>query len=344
MSQATTLEQCFSMCPEKYDMSPNPITMSKRNQMNRRTFLQSASLIPTSLAFKSLSSLGEDQPQKVTGKSDAMPMVSLGGKNISRLISGSNPINGGSHLSNLVNRSMKEYFMEKNTVDYFARCLEHGINIFQGSNIGNFELWNGLKQDGEKRHYISLIREPTEDNPLTIEYAKKNKFLGLAHHGEVTDILFKKKELDKIVDFLKRIRDSGLQVGISTHMPDVIDYVESKGWDIDFYMACAYERHRSAEDLKKMLGYVPLPVKEVYLQEDPPRMYKMIRQTDRVCLAFKILAAGRLCDNNQLLEKAFQDAFAGIKQKDAVIVGMFPKWTDQIEFNTGMARKYGGAV
>jgi hypothetical protein len=318
--------------------------MSKENQMNRRSFLMSTSFLPASLAFRDFLPVGVNQPQKVAGESAPMPMVTLGGNKISRLISGSNPINGGSHLSDLVNRSMKEYFLEKTTIDYFTRCSDHGINVFQGSSTGNFELWNRLSEPGEVRHYISLIREPSDNNPLTIEYAKKNKFLGLAHHGEVTDILFKKKELDKIVDFLKKIRDSGLQVGISTHMPDVIDYVESQGWDIDFYMACVYERHRSAEDLKKMLGYVPLPVKEVYLQEDPPRMYKMIRQTEKVCLAFKILAAGRLCDNNQLLEKAFQDAFAGIKQKDAVIVGMFPRWTDQIEFNAGMARKYGGSI
>lgn len=318
--------------------------MIKKNQIDRRTFIKSASLIPAGFALEDISSFGEDRQQEEAGKSVAMPMVKLGGKKISRLISGSNPILAGSHLSNLVNRSMKDYFTEKNTAGYFARCLEQGINLFQGAYIRNFEQWEGSKQPGETRHYISLIKQPTDNDPLTIEYAKRNKFLGVAHHGEVTDNLFKKKELDTIADFLKRIRDSGLQVGISTHMPDVIDYVESRGWDIDFYMACVYERHRSAEDLKKMLGYVPLPVREVYLQEDPPRMYQMIRQTKRTCLAFKILAAGRLCDNTQLLEKAFQDAFAGIKPQDAVIVGMFPKWTDQIAFNAEMVRKYGSSI
>ena len=318
--------------------------MIRKNQMNRRIFLKSASLIPAGLALQNIPSLAEDQQQKVSEKSAEMPMVTLGGKKISRLISGSNTINAGSHLSNLVNRSMKEYFTEENTTDYFAKCSEQGINLFQGTYTRNFELWERSKQAGKTRHYISLIQLPNEKDPLTIEYAKKNKFLGVAHHGEVTDSLFKKKELDKIGDFLKKIRDSGLQVGISTHMPDVIDYVESKNWDIDFYMACVYERHRSAEDLKKMLGYVPLPVREVYLQEDPPRMYKMIRQTEKTCLAFKILAAGRLCDNSQLLEAAFQDAFAGIKPKDAVIVGMFPKWTDQVELNAGMVRKYGSSL
>ena len=312
--------------------------------MNRRSFLRSAAVIPAGLALRNIPAFGEGLPRRAAGKPDEMPMVPLGGQKISRLITGSNTINAGSHLSHLVNRSMEEYFTEENTIDYFARCSEQGINLFQGSNARDFELWEGSKQPGETRHFISLIQEAKDKNPGTLEYAKKNKFLGVAHHGEVTDRMFKNKELDKIEDFLKRIRDSGLQVGVSTHMPDVIDYVEEKGWDIDFYMACVYERHRSAEDLKKMLGYVPLPVREVYIEEDPPRMYKMIRQTERTCLAFKILAAGRLCDMQQLLEKAFQDAFAGIKPKDAVIVGMFPKWTDQIAINAEMVRKYGGVL
>jgi hypothetical protein len=312
-----------------------------KNQMNRRSFLQSAALIPAGLALRSLPVSGKDLTRTPERNPDGMPMITLGGQKISRLISGSNTINAGSHLSHLVNHSMKEYFTPENTEAYFARCTEHGINTFQGATIWNYEAWNGTKKPGETRHFISLVLEDEEYHGITLEYAVKNKFFALAHHGEFTDRMFKRGELDRIKDFLKKIRDSGIQVGISTHMPDVIDYVESKGWDIDFYMACVYERHRSEDDLKKMLGYVPLPVGEVYLEEDPPRMYKMIRRTEKTCLAFKILAAGRVCDSENLLEKAFQDAFAGIKSKDAVIVGMFPKWTDHIGINAELVKKYG---
>jgi hypothetical protein len=56
-------------------------------------------------------------------------------------------------------------------------------------------------------------------------------------------------------------------------MPDVVDTIESKGWDLDYYMTCVYERHRSAEDLEKLLGQAPIPVGEVYLPNDPPRMF-----------------------------------------------------------------------
>ena len=38
-----------------------------------------------------------------------------------------------------------------------------------------------------------------------------------------------------------------------------------------------------------------------------------MRQTDKPCLAFKILAAGRLCDHQELVEQAFKQAFSEIK-------------------------------
>ncbi len=321
-----------------------------KNAINRRSFIRSATVIPAGLSLSNLTVLGtpSDGSSKLKPGFTAedhqpsdLPMISLGGHEISRLITGSNTINAGSHLSHLVNHSMRDYFTEENVFNYFSSCLSQGINTFQGSNVRNFELWNQSKKEGETRHYISLIKEKSGKNGITIEYAKKNNFLGVAHHGEVTDNMFKKGKLGKIEDFCKKIRDSGLQVGVSTHMPDVIDYIEDKNWDIDFYMTCVYERHRTEEDLRKLLGYVPLPVGEVYLEEDPPRMYKMIRQTKKTCLAFKILAAGRVCDRANLLEQAFENTFSNIKENDAVIVGMFPRWADQIKENADLVRQFG---
>ena len=137
----------------------------------------------------------------------------------------------------------------------------------------------------------------------------KGGCIGIAHHGEVTDRLFKDGKIDKAHDYLKQVRDAGLLVGVSTHMPDVVDTIESKGWDLDYYMCCVYERHRSKEQLEQMLGQAPIPVGEVYLPLDPPRMYKVMNQTKRPCLAFKILAAGRLSERQQWVEQAFRETY-----------------------------------
>ena len=130
-------------------------------------------------------------------------------------------------------------------------------------------------------------------------------------------------------------------VGVSTHMPAVVDAIESKGWDVDYYMTCVYERNRSAEELKKLLDHVPIPVSEVYLTEDPPRMFQAIRHTKRPCLAFKILAAGRCSWHREWVERAFRQTFQSIKPTDAVIVGIYNEFNDEPAENAELVRRYG---
>ena len=47
-----------------------------------------------------------------------------------------------------------------------------------------------------------------------------------------------------------------------------------------------------------------------------------VRQIEKPCLGFKILAAGRLCWNRFSIERAFASAFSKMKPTDGVIVGM----------------------
>jgi hypothetical protein len=124
-------------------------------------------------------------------------------------------------------------------------------------------------------------------------------------------------------------------------MPAVVDAVESKGWELDYYMTCVYERHRSPEELKKLLGRVPLPDREVYLREDPPRMFQAMRQTRRPCLAFKILAAGRLSESKEWVERAFRETLQSSKSNDGVIVGIYDRYSDQPGENAALVRRYG---
>jgi hypothetical protein len=63
-------------------------------------------------------------------------------------------------------------------------------------------------------------------------------------------------------------------------------------------------------------------------------MCKVIRATDKTCLAFKILGAGRCCQTQEDVRAAFKFAFDSIKPKDAVVVGMFPKYKHEPLLNT----------
>ena len=265
-----------------------------------------------------------------------LPQMRLGKYSLSRLVVGNNMFGGGTHLSIFLNKHLKQYYTTDRILQTVRRCHEVGINCWQ-SGAGNGSLYQHLADEGVKMHALAI----ESGDQSRIQACVKGGFIGIAHHGEVSDGLFKGGKVDQINDFLKRVRDSGLLVGVSTHMPAVVDTVESKGWDVDYYMTCVYERHRSAAQLKSLLGYVPLPPGEVYLQEDPARMFKMIRQTKRPCLAFKILAAGRVCDKPETVETAFRDTFANIKPIDGVIVGMYDEFSDQPLENANLVRKYG---
>ena len=276
--------------------------------------------------------------------SATLPLVPFGPHRISRLIVGANPINGGSHLSRFVNMQMRRFFTPERVLSLLRDCERAGITVWQ-SGPGNLDLYerhraeDGVRAAGGQLQYISLASEDPQD-PGLVERLVDARVIGVAHHGEVTDQLFKSGELDRIAPFLQKVRDAGVMVGVSTHMPAVVDYVESKGWDVDFYMTCVYERHRTRQELKSLLGYVPLPEREVYLEEDPPRMFRAMRQTEKPCLAFKILAAGRLCEKQEMVEEAFRETLRQIKPNDALIVGMYTEYEDQVRLNADYVRRY----
>jgi len=159
------------------------------------------------------------------------------------------------------------------------------------------------------------------------------------HHGEVTDVLFREGKMDEALEYTKRVRQAGIRVGIGTHKPEVVEYVEEHGWDVDFYMLCVYNRTRTPEEYRKMLGVLPLPASDVYLETDPPRAYAVARKTSKTCFLFKILAAGRVVRSPEEVDNAFKLAFDSIKPQDCVVVGMFPRFKDEIKENCDRVRR-----
>ena len=119
-------------------------------------------------------------------------------------------------------------------------------------------------------------------NPKLLPEVAKLGPLGIAHHGNRTDERFRSGQKDLVRDFLKAVRDTGVLVGLSTHNPAVIDTVESEGWDLDYYQACLYRVSRTPEESRAQFGEAP--VGETFMEKDPERMCKMLRQTKRPSL------------------------------------------------------------
>jgi hypothetical protein len=269
----------------------------------------------------------------------ALPTITFGSYQLSRLVLGANPMNGGSHLSRFVNMQMKRYFTPQQIQALLRQCETEGINTWQSSPGPNLEAYRAFCDSGGQMHYIALAHE-SPGYPTMLQDLVEGGTIAIAHHGEFTDTAWREGRMDSIREYCRMIRDTGAMVGVSTHIPDVIDHIVSEDWDVDFFMCCVYERHRTREQLLALLGHVPIPLKEVYLESDPPRMYQAMRNTEKPCLAFKILAAGRLCDQQEFVEAAFQQAFDLMKANDAVIVGMYPEYEDQVAINADYVRRF----
>lgn len=293
---------------------------------SRRRFLQSAA------GAAALASHGAAQT------TPALPTVKLGKFQISRLIIGANPLYGYSHCSRLLDAHLREYCTQDRVCEILRSAEQNGINTWQ-LHYGKREI-SDLKRhkaEGGKLQWVLLgMGDVMKDFTLLKEVAQTGP-IGIVHHGNMTDDRFRAGETGKIRDFLKAVRDSGVLVGLSTHNPAVVDTAESQGWDLDFYMTCLYQQSRTREDLAKMLG--EMPVGETYLEKDPERMFRMIRQTRKTCLAFKLLAAGRLINSPDQVAGAIRRALENIKPQDAIIVGMYPRYKDEVRENAETVRR-----
>lgn len=266
-----------------------------------------------------------------------LPTIRLGKYEVTRLICGSNPFYGYSHFNRLFDRHMAEWMSTDRVLDVLRQCEQNGINTWQlhysDRSVADLKRYRAA---GGKMQIVILSDGRMRTDIGEVKVAAALKPMGIVHHGGWTDQMFRDGKMNEVQDFLKAVRDSGVMVGLSMHNPAVLDYVEGKNWDIDFYMTCFYRVTRTREEIVKELGQAPLG--EVYLEKDPERMTRMVRQTRKVCLGFKILAAGRRTNTPEQVAEAFRYSFANIKAGDAVIVGMYPRYRDEVRENADNVR------
>ena len=249
------------------------------------------------------------------------------GAELGRLVLGTNPFYGFSHYNNNYSVTMRDYYTPDKVCDVMHQANRFGINAFNYVHLGRApEDWARFLAEGGKMHLVAQCL----GNAETVFRAVKP--LAMYKQGEEVDKAYQRGGMDDIKLWCRKARDLGVVVGVGTHKPEVIAYVEERGWDVDFYAGCVYNRTRTAEEWKQVLNGELLEMpQEIYLRSDPPRMYRVMRQTKKPCFAFKILAAGRLSEHE--MDQAYQTAFESIKPTDGVIVGIFPRVKDEIREN-----------
>ena len=277
----------------------------------------------------SLESQGDTSEQSFND----LPTITLGNHKLSRLICGSNPILGYSYMGPHADRNMKEYFTTERTVEFLQECEQAGITAHQLSSRSEYVPF--LRDRGSNLKIICLHSQ-REKIPEAIDNTKP---IAVVHHGGASDRLFAAGDSEVVHDYVKAVKDAGLLAGVSAHNPDVIKQIANEGWEVDFFMTCFYYLTRKITYTEPM-PVLPLGTYNFY-KDDPQVMTRVIRQVKQPCLAFKILGSGRLCSSQEKVRAAFQYAFENIKPTDGVIVGMFPRYFDEVGANTQFTLELG---
>jgi len=267
-----------------------------------------------------------------------LPTIRLGNADVTRLIMGGNIISGTSHLTPALDQEMEDYYTTANILKCLTRCEDCGINtVALRTDKHIMRVLREHWANGGKLQWIAQTASEMISFQGNVNAAMHYNPIAFYHHGSVTDDLMQQGKFDELKKRFAILRDTGLSVGMATHNPDYIRYADEH-FDVDFYMACLYNLTAVPHESSAIRG--KSNEGEHFDENDIPLMYAAIQQTNRPCLAFKILGATRRAATPQDVSNCFQEAFETIKPTDAVMVGMFQRDRDEVAMNAELTNQF----
>ena len=308
---------------------------------DRRDFLKKACLATAGAVVSHLEG-GVAWAQAEEPIAKAMPTIPFASHQISRLVLGSNCVRGTTHtLPEHMNQALKEFYTPHRVWQLLRRCEQVGITYFQTEpHPAVLEALRRYRELGGKLQFMATVSRRFATDPQPFEDMFACGPTSATVMGETTDGAYKRGQMEGIHDLVKMLHDRGFFAGVNTHMPVTLEYMEEKGWETDFYMACAYNIRRTPEEWEKLLG-PEVPIYENYLPGDPARLCAVVREIPKPVFVFKILAAGRLARRPESIEAAFKFIFENVKPIDGVCVGMSTMFRDEPKENAELTIKYG---
>ena len=275
-----------------------------------------------------------------------LPTADFLGKRLTRLILGDNPFTGNSYVEDWISSDeMLDYYTADKVVKTLFEAEANGINTFMA--LGDPFILRCIRQyrnEGGKMHLLFQSYPPV-DLETNIRQMLKCEPLGIYHQGGTLDMYLENGEDDIAKQRLKLIKDSGVHMGLGTHVPEVVERAEREDWGADFYVTCLYNARRQKRG--ETSGFISGKKKThlVFFPQDPPVMMKTMRSTQKPCIAFKILAGGQRIMNLQPedmpaeIERAFTEAYDGIKPGDLACIGVYQGKINQLAENCATVKR-----
>jgi len=263
-----------------------------------------------------------------------LPTMKIGDLDVTRLVVGSNPFTGKSHLTPETDVDMRGYFTEEEAFAMLRRCEEAGINAVQSrGSMPVMGLISRYRASGGRLMWLAQTGKNLATFDEELDEMMKYDPAAVCIHGELADDLYLTGNIQKLGLLLDKIRRKNIPCGICAHFPEVLAYAEEAGLSPDYYMASLYNLTQPDRSHDKN------PTGERFEEDDIPKMYEVIRRLTSPTIALKILGAGRRCGDQEEVRRAFIEAFASMKPGDGVLVGMFDKYIDQPSLDAAYTRE-----
>jgi hypothetical protein len=204
------------------------------------------------------------------------------------MLIGTNWLFGWSHTGHAADCFIKDLHSK---VDSFVPILEaylrHGVDAIMGpfsTHPGAAEKIHAAQDALGKK--IIIIDTPVvnvDDNPAargeTQAIFRRSAEIGssfcLIHHASCEQLVNKnRKVMERLPDYLKMIRDAGLIPGLSAHMPELIQYCDLNGYDVETYI-----------QIFNCLGFM--------MQVEIESVIRVIHEAKKPVMTIKPMAAGR---------------------------------------------------
>jgi hypothetical protein len=218
----------------------------------------------------------------------AFPRTTVAGVSLPRMLIGTNWLFGWSHTGHAADCFIRDFHSKPDSfVPIMEAYLAHGVDAVMGpfsTHPGAAEKIHAAQDALGKK--IIIIDTPVvnvDDNPAargeTQAIFKRSAEIGsgfcLIHHASCEQLVNKNRgTMDRLPDYLKMIRDAGLIPGLSAHMPEVIQYCDDNGYDVETYI-----------QIFNCLGFM--------MQVEIESVIRIIHGAKKPVMTIKPMAAGR---------------------------------------------------
>jgi hypothetical protein len=263
-------------------------------------------------------------------RTNLLPTVDFCGLEITKMIIGANPFGGFSHQNDERDRHMREYHTQERILETWDRATTAGINTMCTNNETPHivEAVKTYFAAGGNLQWIAQVN--AHDNPDMIDAVDKVVEMGCAalyFHGELMDEVARADEKEMFRGWVAHAKSKGVVTGSAGHAPATHWWINEMDV-VDFHAVPFFD-----------CGSIHEGLGDRFRLSDMAPAIEFIQKVSKPCIAYKILAAGRI-EAKMGIEYALEQ----IKPNDIINVGMHRgDRDDMVEYNVDLVNAALGA-